>query len=107
MTKETFDVILEAVCNQMNMSKEQMLTRTQRRKVVDARHIMFYICRKMEIRNVYIQEYLNDEGYSIKHNTIIHGNNKISDKLESNSTLRKVVNRCIADVIHMLDQIYV
>jgi chromosomal replication initiation ATPase DnaA len=107
MTKETFDVILDVVCEQMNVSKESLLERTQRRRIVSARHILYYVCSKFELKNVYIQEFLDEEGYSIKHNTILYGRYKIADSIESNTKLRKVVDSCVSKANYMFDQMYI
>jgi hypothetical protein len=40
---------------------------------VDARQLIYYLCAKRPMQVTYIEKYMNEAGYEIKHSSIIHG----------------------------------
>jgi chromosomal replication initiation ATPase DnaA len=81
MKKGVFNEYLERVLNTFNITEEEIFTKSKRRDLVDARHLLYYLCyhRPMQIR--YIQEYMEDYGYKVGHSSIIHGIEQVSDKV--------------------------
>jgi chromosomal replication initiation ATPase DnaA len=81
MKKGVFKEYLERVLNTFNITQEDIFTKSKRRDLVDARHLLYYLCyhRPMQIR--YIQEYMEDYGYKVGHSSIIHGIEQVSDKV--------------------------
>lgn len=81
MKKGVFKEYLERVLNTFNITEEEIFTKSKRRDLVDARHLLYYLCyhRPMQIR--YIQEYMEDYGYKVGHSSIIHGIEQVSDKV--------------------------
>ncbi len=83
MKKKIFKQYVDRVCFLFNVDKELLFSKTKRRDVVDARHLLYYLCSQRPMRLVYIQEYMSDNGYEINHSSIHHGISVTKDKMES------------------------
>ncbi len=91
MKKNVFDYFVKEVCKQFLITEEDLMTKSKRRDIVDARHLLYYLCfhRPMQIR--YIQEYMGGYGYEVGHSTIIHGIDVVSDKFEADEDYQKSI----------------
>ena len=91
MKKSVFDYFVKEVCKQFLITEEDLMTKSKRRDIVDARHLLYYLCfhRPMQIR--YIQEYMGGYGYEVGHSTIIHGIDVVSDKFEADEDYQKSI----------------
>lgn len=91
MKKNVFDYFVKEVCKQFLINQEDLMTKSKRRDIVDARHLLYYLCfhRPMQIR--YIQEYMGGYGYEVGHSTIIHGIDVVSDKFEEDEDYQKSI----------------
>jgi len=89
--KNIFDYFVKKVSREFLITEEDLMTKSKRRDIVDARHLLYYLCfhRPMQIR--YIQEYMGGYGYNVGHSTIIHGIDVVSDKVESDEDYQKIV----------------
>ena len=54
--------------------------------------MLYYLCMERPIRISYIQRFLEDNGYSVAHSTIIHGYKKAKEMIESDKDFKDVVN---------------
>tara|TARA_R100001443_G_scaffold114946_1_gene131774 strand:+ start:3096 stop:3383 length:288 start_codon:yes stop_codon:yes gene_type:complete len=80
MKKGIFEDYVKKVLALFCISKEDLFAKSKRRDLVDARHLLYYLCyhRPMQIR--YIQNYMAENGYKVGHSSIIHGINQVSEK---------------------------
>jgi|TARA_R100001015_G_C4602566_1_gene157539 chromosomal replication initiation ATPase DnaA len=98
MKEPIFNQIAENVCSIYDISKEKLFTKTKERKVVDARHLLYYGCYDRQIRLTYIQEYLTKNGYKISHSSILHGIDVVSKKMEEDvdyQVIREKIQECV------------
>ncbi len=91
MKKSAFDYFVNSVCTVFDITQEELMTKSKRRDIVDARHLLYYLSfhRPMQIR--YIQEYMGKYGYKVGHSTIIHGIDSVSDKVEVDTDYQNIV----------------
>ena len=82
MKTKIFNQYVDKVCYLFNLDSDLLFTKTKRRDVVDARHLLYYLCSVRPMRLVYIQEYMAENGYNINHSSIHHGISQIKEKLE-------------------------
>jgi len=83
--KNVFNQYAQSVAKAHDISTEQLFTKDKSKHVVDARHMLYYLCRQRPMRIAYIETYMKDSGYQITHSSIIHGlksvdQNKLKDK---------------------------
>ncbi len=90
MKIEAFNQYVDAVCKTFAISKEELFTKSKRRDMVDARHLLYYLCfhRPMQVR--YIQEYMGRNDYEVGHSTIIHGIEQVSEKMDMDEDYHRV-----------------
>ena len=68
-----------------------MFDKTKRREIVDARQMLYYLCMERPIRISYIQRFMEEQGHVVAHSTIIHGNKKAKQLIESDKDFEDVV----------------
>ena len=78
MNIEYFDDLMATVAEYFGEKPETLLSISQRRGVVDARQVLFYLCHINGIKTCYIQSHLEDRGKTTSHSNIIHGINRIT-----------------------------
>lgn len=73
MKHDVFNQYVDRVCDLFSISREDIFSKSKKREIVDARHLIYYLCSKRPMQIMYIQKYMNEAGYDIKHSSIIHG----------------------------------
>ena len=91
MKKEVFDKYALAIAEQFHLSLEQMFEKKRRRDCVDARQMLYYLCMERPIRISYIQRFMEENGHSVTHSTIIHGIAQVEKKIEEDSDIRTII----------------
>lgn len=94
MKHDVFNQYVDRVSDLFGISKEDIFSKSKKREFVDARHLIYYLCAKRPMQITYIQKYMNEAGYEIKHSSIIHGiaavEQKIADDKDYVSVVREV-----------------
>tara|TARA_R110002020_G_scaffold389467_1_gene600107 strand:+ start:1164 stop:1463 length:300 start_codon:yes stop_codon:yes gene_type:complete len=99
MKKEIFNQYVEEVAQAFEVRASDIFTKTKERTKVDARHLLYYLCKKRPMRITYIQKYMESRGYKINHSSIIHGISQIEEKITEDKDYTDLINRieeCIA-----------
>jgi chromosomal replication initiation ATPase DnaA len=73
MKHDVFNQYVERVIDLFGITKEELFSKSKKRKYVDARHLIYYLCSKRPMQVTYIERYMCEAGYQITHTTIIHG----------------------------------
>ena len=82
MKEPIFNQLTENVCSLYDISREKLFTKTKERKVVDARHLLYYGCMDRQIRLGYIQEYLTKNGIDV-----------VKQKMDADEDYRTITDR--------------
>lgn len=90
--KDKFKSNLHAVMREFGLSQQEVFKRTKQRMNVDARQMLFLMCRIDGIPLNYIQKYFGDNGLEIAHSTIIHGARRARNVLASDQYLRELIS---------------
>ncbi len=98
MKTKIFNQYVDKVCYLFNLDSELLFTKTKRRDVVDARHLLYYLCSVRPMRLVYIQEYMAENGYNINHSSIHHGISQIKEKLEGDKDYIETISNILNEV---------
>jgi chromosomal replication initiation ATPase DnaA len=93
MKVQIFQNYVDKVSEVFGLSEKEMFTKTKKRDIVDARHLLYYLCYTRPMRLKYIQDYMSEKGYHIKHSTIIHGINIVEEKIKEDRDYKKVIER--------------
>ena len=82
MKNKIFNIYADKVCNLFGIQSDVLFTKTKRRDIVDARHLLYYVCSIRPMRVVLIQEYMAEQGYVVAPSPIHHGIKEIQKKLK-------------------------
>lgn len=87
--KITVDLIIDVVCEQFNVSREDILGTKRNREIVYPRQIVMYLCRNLT--DIPLQSIGKEIGGK-DHSTVIHGIEKITKEIETNSDLNNNID---------------
>tara|TARA_R100001591_G_scaffold982_1_gene2445 strand:- start:1118 stop:1411 length:294 start_codon:yes stop_codon:yes gene_type:complete len=93
MKKHIFDAYATAIAKQFHLTLDQMFDKTKKREIVDARQMLYYMCMERPIRISYIQRFMEENGHSVCHSTIIHGYKKAKELIDQDKDFQDVVSR--------------
>jgi chromosomal replication initiation ATPase DnaA len=88
-----FYKFVSCITDVLKISEDSLFSKSKRRDIVDARHLLYYLCSRRMIRVVYIQKYMKENGYSVPHSSVIHGIKVVSDKIKSDPDYKEIINQ--------------
>ena len=91
MKEDIFNQYVERVTDLFKIGKEELFSKSKNQKLVDARHLLYYLCIKRPMKLMYIEKYMNDSGYAIKHSTICHGIASVERKVSEDKDYLTIV----------------
>jgi chromosomal replication initiator protein len=91
MKQEVFNQYVDRVVDLFGITKEAFFSKTKKREVVDARQLIYYLCAKRPMQIIYIERYMNEGGYDIKHSSIIHGISAVEKRIAEDKDYVSVV----------------
>ena len=91
MKQDVFNQYVERVTDLFGVSKEDLFSKSKKRELVDARHLVYYLCAKRPMQLTYIQKYMKENGYDIQHSSVIHGIASIEEKLKNDKDYKSII----------------
>jgi chromosomal replication initiation ATPase DnaA len=91
MKQDIFNQYTDRISELFGISKADLFSKSKKRDVVDARHLLYFLCAQRPMRINYIQKYMNDNGYNIQHSSVIHGIKVIEEKIKEDSDYVTVI----------------
>jgi chromosomal replication initiation ATPase DnaA len=91
MKQDVFNQYVERVADLFSVSRDDIFSKSKKRELVDARHLVYYLCAKRPMSISYIQRYMNEAGYVIQHSSIIHGINSVEQKMSGDKDYVSIV----------------
>lgn len=91
MKREIFNSYLKSVLVEFGLTIDELVSRTKKRKISDARQILWYLCKKRNMASTEILEYMEDMNYSTTHASISHAVNVISERMVNDRDYRQIV----------------
>jgi chromosomal replication initiation ATPase DnaA len=93
MKNEIFNDYVERIVGLYKIPKEEIFSKNKRMDVVDARHLLYYLCSKRKIQISYIQRYMKMNGYVIGHSSVIHGIKSVEVKVNEDPDYKQIINK--------------
>ncbi len=90
MKRGIFNEYVDAVLDIFEIKRTQLFKKSKRRDIVDARHLLYYMCYHRPMQVNYIQMFMKENGYKVGHSTIIHGISQVSDKMDEDTDYQQV-----------------
>lgn len=91
MKSDIFYQYTDRVTDLFRISREDLFSKTKRRDLVDARYLLYYLCYKRPMSIAYIQKYMGENGYAIRHSSIIYGIGTVIKRVKDDSDYMQVV----------------
>ena len=95
MKKDIFDTYAVAIANKFGLTFNQMFERTKKREIVDARQMLYYLCKERSVRISYIQRFMKDQGFICSHSTIIHGYKKAKILIDKDNDFKQFIKQTL------------
>lgn len=73
MKKDLYNRILQQILDRYKITKSDLYETTKMHDVVNARYLLFYVCKKNGISISRLQILLKDDGYNVTSPTILRG----------------------------------
>ena len=100
MKKDIFKKYVQEVARVFEIPELHLFEKSKERDKVDARHLLYYLCKRRPMRITYIQNFMESRGYNINHSSIIHGINQVEEKVEEDkdylNIIERIESRCTA-----------
>ena len=91
MKQDIFDKYVERICKRFKISEEQLFTKTKKTDIVDARHLLYFLCYNRPMKLITIQNYMEEKGYTINHSSVVYGIGSIQTKSEDDRDYKKII----------------
>jgi len=91
MKVEIFNNYLDNIIRLYSIPKDWIFSKNKKMQVVDARHMLYYLCSNRKIPVSYIQRYMDMNGYVIGHSSIIHGIKSIEGKAKEDTDYKQII----------------
>lgn len=91
MKADIFNQYVDRITDLFGISKESLFSKSKERELVDARYLLYYLCYKRPMNIRYIQKYLLDSGYEVKHSTIIYGIGVVEKRVKDDPDYMQIV----------------
>jgi chromosomal replication initiation ATPase DnaA len=99
MKKILFSQFVKQVSKTFGISNSNVIfERTKRQDIVDARQMLFYLCKERGISLADIIRLMEHHGLPLKHPAIINGINKVKEKVDSDPDYRFLVDKLQSSV---------
>jgi chromosomal replication initiation ATPase DnaA len=99
MKKEIFDKYSQAVAKQFHLTLDEMFSKTKRQDIVEARQILYYLCKERPMRVSLIRQLLQEKGYNITHNNVTYGYNQAKKMIEEDSDYKNFIDKATQDAL--------
>jgi chromosomal replication initiation ATPase DnaA len=90
MKQDVFNQYADKIVGMFDITKEELFSKSKKREIVDARHLLYYLCYKRPMTISYIQKYMSTNGYDIQHSSIIHGINSVSLRVRDDADYMQI-----------------
>lgn len=91
MKQEVFNQYVERIIELFGVKREDLFSKSKKRELTDARHLLYYLCEQRQMQIIYIQKFMAENGYQINHSSVIHGISSVADKVAKDKDYASVV----------------
>ena len=76
-----------------------LFSKDKTRAIVDARHMLYYLCKNRPMKLTFIEQFMKESGYDIGHSSIIHGIHAVKESKVRDKDFVKVcqsIEECVS-----------
>lgn len=93
MKKDIFLQYLDAIVKLYKIQKSDIVSNNKAKDIVEARQMLYYLCKNRQMTVTQIQKFMTEEGYDPKHCPIIRGIKKIELKVDTDPDYQTITTR--------------
>jgi len=93
MKRDIFEDYVDRVSSRFDIPRERLFTKDKSRDVVDARHMLYYLCSERPMTNTYIKQYMGENGYHIDLPSIGHGIKRVEYHISQDPDYITLINQ--------------
>lgn len=79
MKRKKFDLYVNVILKEFGISREMFFTKIKEREIVDARQMLYWVCKKNDFSIASIIRMMGDNGYHIQYPSVKQGIDRISE----------------------------
>ena len=91
MKQEIFNTYTNRVCDIFSVDEKILFEKVKRQDVVDARHLLYYLCSQRFMKVVYIMEYMAEKGYVIGNSSVQYGINAVKKRAKKDKDYKTFI----------------
>jgi len=95
MNPKLFNQVVDLVSHFTMMKEEEIFSRSRKKAFVDARYLIIYIARHLDIRLVYIQRFFSLKGSDVCYGTLFHACNRIEGEMKEDPQVKSLVDQIL------------
>lgn len=92
MKKKLFDSILQQILDRYHITKEELYEQSKMPDVVNARYLLFYVCKMKGIDVSRIRKLLKDDGFDMTYATILRGIKTMEKRIIDDADYSKIIS---------------
>ena len=85
MKYKLFSKLALEVSHVFRVDEKKMFAKNKDTEVVDARFLLYYLCKINKIKQVQIQNFMLERGYDTPHTSIAYGVRSVTKKVEEDN----------------------
>lgn len=93
MKRDIFESYVDRVSTRFDIPRERLFAKDKSRDVVDARHMLYYLCKQRPMSPSAIQQYLSENGYDVAVTSVTHGVKKVEKLLAEDPDYTTLFNQ--------------
>tara|TARA_Y100000817_G_C16755572_1_gene499153 strand:- start:9 stop:371 length:363 start_codon:yes stop_codon:yes gene_type:complete len=87
-----FGAIVELVSDMTHLKETEIFQKSRKKAYVDARYLIMYIARQLDIKPVYIQRFFILKGFELHYTTLFHASNRIEEDMKEDEYMKEMVD---------------
>jgi chromosomal replication initiation ATPase DnaA len=91
MKKEIFNQYAQKIADLFGVDKKELFVKSKKRDLVDARHLLYYLCFHRPMKLISIQNFMDENGYNISHPSVIHGINTVEQRVAEDADYTSII----------------
>lgn len=100
MKEDVFNQYVERVSQLFGITNEEFFSKPKKRNLVDARHLVYFLCSRRNIKVISIKGFMENNNHKIFRTSITHGIKIVSKKVEEDRDYRDIISE-IEKAVHI------
>jgi chromosomal replication initiation ATPase DnaA len=91
MKIELFNQYTDSILELFGIPKEDLFCKKKAKPIVEARHMLYYLCFRNEVAICYIRKYMEQNGYRIAHHSVRYGIRSVENRMKEDNEYASLV----------------